>query len=143
MKRFLFPITLLASLLMLTLTLDSCDDDDQRHIRSRLVGEWISQDDPNDIFILDFYDDGTGSREERIYESSLSDNYNSYHESFDWDADRRYIYVSYYSDLAQDSWPYYFSGNYLYIDGIPFNYNIGWSKRYDRRAFKPIEMNNN
>lgn len=115
--------TLKHSLLILTgiimaLSFSSCDDDFNSRYRWDLVGEWVSTDDPNDIYIIDLYDNGDGRREERVYYGSGDQDYNAFTENFTWEADRYHIYARFFNE--DEIWDYTFSHNYLLINDIPF-----------------------
>ena len=121
--------TLKQSLLIITgiimaLSFTSCDDDFNSRFRRDLVGEWVSTDDPNDIYIIDLYSNGDGRREEGIYYGPGDDQYNAIEETFVWDADRYYIYARFFN--RDERWNYTFSHNYLYINNIPFLQSSAW-----------------
>ena len=102
---------------IMSISLGSCDDDEAER---SLVGEWISTDDPYDVWIVDFYNNGYGRREERIYINNSPSNYQSYIQTFSWWADSRNIYVNFNGSVEHTSWQFYFRASYLYLDGVPF-----------------------
>lgn len=83
----------------------------------------MSNDDPRDVYILRFYRNGTGMVEERY------DGFPEWTDDFDWEVDRDYIYVRYYSDGVRERWLYDTDRRgLLYVDGINGEYEIRFAR---------------
>ena len=132
-KKILFLVLLTVTLCIGT---TSCDDEDAER---SLTGEWVSTDNPYDVWIVDFFDGGYGRREERVYYNNNPTDYQSNIQTFTWWADSRYVYVNFGDDSQTATWRFYFRASYLYLDGVPFvgagAYN---SKKYVPTAAKAV-----
>lgn len=104
-------LTFLCCMVTITSVLTSCDEDHWR-ISSYLSGEWRSNDDPRSTFQLYFSDNGYGWVEERF------DGIPQWNDSFEWWADRDYIYVRYDYDGYPETWAYDTDRRGLYIQGL-------------------------
>lgn len=83
----------------------------------RLVGSYVSDDDPSNPFSLVLYDDRTG------YYLSVSDGMTT-GDDFTWSATSSTLAVVYGSDGSRAVMDYYYSDDgHLYVDGIPLVVN--------------------
>ncbi len=131
MKKYLSMLLMAALPLFFT----ACDDDDYydygpgwgpggggnkelNTYEKRLVGSYVSDDDPEKPFYLVLNNDRTGS-----YKSVKNGQTET--GKFVWQADKTRIFVRYDGDRNVYEMDYYYADDHLYVDGIPLVYNTG------------------
>ncbi len=140
MKKYLSMLLMAA----LPLLFSACGDDDyydygpgwggggggQKELNryeQRLVGSYVSDDDPDSPFYLVLNNDRTGSYK------SVKDGQTT-GSKFIWEAEALTLYVQYEGDRDVYTMKYYFKEDHLYVDDIPLIPNTGG----DKPSAKPL-----
>ncbi|MFV0545729.1 MAG: hypothetical protein ACK5ND_05950 [Bacteroides sp.] len=107
---------LLALLLLLPLFINSCTQEETQltDTEMRLVGSWISNDDPHEVFYLNLKADGTGD---------ISNTYDGTEEefsSFNWSASPTVLRLDHKSGRTETLNYQYSGGNTLTVGSVSY-----------------------